>query len=98
VRNLVTRDPPFSRLSRQNAGTGPLGTRIHAEMVPRDPGSSAAWTPGDHLHGCPWTAGPQRTRICGQMVPGGTTLFEMWILKTQPPRASPGEKPTLILW
>ena len=63
-RNLVTRDPPFSRLSRQNAELGPLVTRIHAKMVPGDPGSSATWSPGDHLHGCPWTGGPQGTRIC----------------------------------
>jgi len=98
VRNLVTRDPPSSRFSRQKAGTGPLVTRTHAEMVPREPSSSTTWSPGNHLPRCPWAAGPQRTRLCGQMVPGGTTLFEMWILKTQPPRASPGEKPTLILW
>ena len=98
ARNVVTKDPPSWCLSRRKAGAGPLVTRLQAEMVPREPSSRAAWSPGNHLPRCPWAAGPQRTRMCGQMVTGGTTLFEMWLLGTQPPRASPGEKPTLVLW
>ena len=86
VRNVVTRDPPFWRSAHEDAGSGPLVTRLRAEMVPRDPTSSGTWSPRNHLARCPRTPGPQGTRICVRMVPRGSASPATWSLVHHPRR------------
>ncbi|MDK2930342.1 MAG: hypothetical protein PWR07_473 [Bacillota bacterium] len=88
VRNLVTRDPPFWRSGHEDAGSGPLVTRLRAEMVPRGPTSSGTWSPRNHLARCPRTPGPQGTRICVRMVPRGSASPATWSLVHHPPAAA----------
>ncbi|MDK2932165.1 MAG: hypothetical protein PWR07_2296 [Bacillota bacterium] len=86
VRNLVTRDPPSWRSGHDDAGSGPQVTRLRAEMVPRGPTSSGAWSPRNHLARCPRTPGPQGTRICVWVVPRGSTSQATWSLVHHPRR------------
>jgi len=84
VGNLVTRDPPSWRSGHEDAGSGPLVTRLRAEMVPREPTSSDTWSPRNHLARCPRTPGPQGTRICVRIVPRGSTSRATWSLVHHP--------------
>ena len=83
-RNLVTRDPPSWRSLHEDAGSGPLVTRLRAKMVPWGSTSPVTWSPRNHLARCPKTPGPQRTRICVRMVPRGSTSRATWSLMDHP--------------
>ena len=85
-RNLVTRDPPSWRSIHEDAGSGPLVTRLHAKMVPRGPSSPVTWSPRNHLARCPKTPGPQGTRFCVRMVLRGSTSRATWSLAHHPRR------------
>ena len=85
-RNLVTRDPPSWRSIHEDAGSGPLVTRLRAKMVPWGPTSSVTWSPRNHLARCPKTPGPQGTRFCVRMVPRGSTSRATWSLVHHPRR------------
>ena len=85
-RNLVTRDPPSWRSLHEDAGSGPLVTRLRAKMVPWGPTSPVTWSPRNHLARCPKTPGPQGTRFCVRMVPRGSTSRATWSLAHHPRR------------
>jgi len=95
-RNLVTRDPPSWRSGDEDAGSGPLVTRLRAKMVPWGPSSPATWSPRNHLARCPKTPGPQGTRICARLVPRGSTSRATWSLAHHPRRRQrrPGHERT----
>ena len=95
-RNLVTRDPPSWRSLHEDAGSGPLVTRLRAKMVPWGSTSPVTWSPRNHLARCPKTPGPQRTRICVRMVPRGSTSRATWSLVHHPRRrpTRPGHERT----
>ncbi|MDK2931704.1 MAG: hypothetical protein PWR07_1835 [Bacillota bacterium] len=86
VRDLVTRDPPFWLSGDQDAGSGPLVSRLRAKMVLGGPTSSSTWSPRNHLARCPKTPGPQGTRFCVRAVPRGSTSPATWSLVHHPRR------------
>jgi len=83
-RNLVTKDPPLWRSGDEDAGSGPLVTRLRAKMVPWGPSSPVTWSLRNHLARCSKTPGPQGTRICVQMVPRGSASRVTWSLVHHP--------------
>jgi len=85
-RNLVTRNPSSWRSGDQDAGSGPLVTRLRANMVPWGPTSPVTWSPRNHLARYPKTPGPQGTRFCMQMVPRGSASRTTWSLVHHPRR------------
>ena len=87
-RNLVTRDPSSWRSGDEDAGSGPLVTRLRAKMVPWGSTSPVTWSPRDHLARSPRTPGPQGTRTCVRMVPRGSTSRATWSLTDHPRRRS----------
>ena len=89
--NLVTTDPPSWRSIHEDAGSGPLVTRLRAKMVPRGPGFACGWSPGDQRREQP---GPLWTTPCGgqgvlvtrgpgrgaKLVPRGPSSRGIWSL------------------
>ena len=86
VRNLITRDPPSWRSGDEDAGSGPLVTRLRAKMVPWGPTLPVTWSLRNHLARHPKTPGPQGTRFCVRMVPRGSTSRATWSLVHHPRR------------